>query len=73
MLPQILAAKLILAGLIDHICGIVPRLNLKSQMAEDFMDPHSRECIRHKRGPSIYFLSKKVAPRLLYPALSMII
>ena len=47
MLPQIVAAKLIPAGLIDRVCCIVPRLNLKSQMAEDFMDPRSRECIQH--------------------------
>jgi superfamily II DNA or RNA helicase len=47
MLPQIVAKKLIPAGLIDRVCCIVPRLNLKSQMAEDFVDPRSRECIQH--------------------------
>ena len=48
LLPQIAGALLIEAGLIDKICCVVPRTKLKNQIAQDFLDPYSRELIGHQ-------------------------
>ncbi len=47
LLPNILAAKLIAAGLIDALCWVVPRRTLQFQGEANFQDPYFRSMIGH--------------------------
>ncbi|KAA0684146.1 DEAD/DEAH box helicase [Roseomonas genomospecies 6] len=47
LLPVIMGAALMRAGLIDRICWIVPRDSLRRQAEEAFADPRWREVLGH--------------------------
>ncbi|MDQ2101753.1 DEAD/DEAH box helicase [Azospirillum isscasi] len=47
LLPVIMGAALMRAGLIDRICWIVPRDSLRRQAEEAFADPRWREALGH--------------------------
>src|SRR5919112_5002909 len=47
LLPVIAAARLIAAGVVDRVCWIVPRENLRLQAEEAFADPAWRSAIGH--------------------------
>src|SRR5215212_1252893 len=47
LLPVIAAARLVVAGLVDRVCWIVPRDSLRFQAEEAFPDPAWRDALRH--------------------------
>ena len=47
LLPVIAAARMIVAGVVDRVCWIVPRESLRLQAEEAFADPAWRSAIGH--------------------------
>lgn len=47
LLPIIAAASMFRNGLIKKVCIVVPRLNLRRQIAEEFLKPKFRELLKH--------------------------